>query len=135
MNKRQIPILALALAAVFIFFAVANWWAGRPGRVTSEFVGHLSNERYEEAAQMLIAPSAIEVISEGGLTLVDHTGGSVTVQEARLPFLAGGGKPDGPGDFSMTALQGAENGEVNEPVVIYLGLDGAKIRIERVDRF
>ena len=83
---------------------------------------------------MLSAPSAIDVVSGGGLTLVDHAGNSVTVQEARLPFHSGGGEPDGPGDFSMTALQGGKNGQVDEPVVIYLGLDGGKIRIERVDR-
>ena len=133
-NKRLITISALALTAVFTVFAVTNWWVYRPGRVTSEFVGHLSHERYEDAAQMLSAPSAIEVASDGGLTVVDHAGNSVTVQEARLPFLSGGGEPDGPGDFSMTALQGGKNGQVDEPVVIYLGLDGGKIRIERVDR-
>ena len=83
---------------------------------------------------MLSAPSAIEVASDGALTLIDHAGNSTTVQKARLPFLSGGGKPDGPGDFSMTALQGAKDGQVDEPVVIYLGLDGGKIRIERVDR-
>lgn len=79
---------------------------------------------------MLSAPSAIEVASAGGLNLVDHVGNSVTVPEARLPFHSGGGKPDGPGDFSMTALQGSKNGQVDEPVVIYLGLDGSKIRID-----
>ena len=83
---------------------------------------------------MLSAPSAIEVASDGGLTLVDQAGNATAVSEARLPFHSGGGKPDGPGDFSMTALQGAKNGQVDEPVVIYLGLDGGKIRIERVDR-
>jgi hypothetical protein len=133
MKKRLITILALALTAVFIVFAVTNWWVYRPGRVTSEFVGHLSHERYEEAALMLSAPSAIEVASDGGLTVVDHAGNSATVQEARLPFLSGGGEPDGPGDFSMTALRGAKDGQADQPVVIYLGLDGGKIRIERVD--
>jgi len=83
---------------------------------------------------MLSAPSAIEVAPEGGLTIVDHSGNSVTVPEARLPFHSGGGKPDGPGDFSMTALQGAKNGKVENPVVIYLALDSGKIRVERVGR-
>lgn len=134
MKKRLITISALALTAVFIVFVVTNWWVYRPGRVTSEFVGHLSHERYEDAAQMLSAPSAIEVASDGALTLIDHAGNSVTVPEARLPFHSGGGKPDGPGDFSMTALQGAKNGQVENPVVIYLSLDGGKIRIERFER-
>lgn len=134
MKKRLITISALVLTAVFIIFTVTNWWVYRPGRVTSAFVGHLSHERYEEAAQMLSAPSAIEAASEGGLTIIDHSGKSVTVPKARLPFHSGGGKPDGPGDFSMTALQGAKNGQVENPVVIYLGLEGGKIRIERVDR-
>lgn len=82
---------------------------------------------------MLSVPSAISVDSSGGLRLVDHAGNVTEVQKARLPFLAGGGQQDGPGDFSMTALQGAKNGKVEDPVVIYLGVDGAKIRIERVD--
>ena len=134
MKKRLITISAVALTAVFIIFAVTNWWVYRSDRVTLAFVGHLSHERYEQAAQMLIAPSAIKVASEGGLTVVDHAGNSVTVPEARLPFHSGGGKPDGPGDFSMTALQGAKNGQVENPVFIYLSLDGGKIRIERFER-
>ena len=133
MNKRLITISAFALAAIFLCFAVANWALFRPQRVTSAFVGHLSNERYEEASLMLSAPSSIEMDSEGGLTLIDRAGNQTTVQEARLPFLAGGGKLEGPGDFSMTALQGAENGRVTDPVVIYLDLDGGKVQIEKVD--
>lgn len=82
---------------------------------------------------MLIAPSAIELDSNGGVILVDHNGNASTVPKARLPFLSGGGLPDGPGDFSMTALQGSKNGRVDGPVTVYLKVEGGKIRIERVD--
>jgi hypothetical protein len=133
MRKRLITISALALTAVLICSAVTNWWVYRPKRTIGAFVGHLSHERYEEAAQMLIAPSAIEVDSSGGVLLVDHDGNATAVPEARLPFLAGGGRPDGPDDFSMTALQGSQNGRVEGPVTIYLIVEGGKICIERVD--
>lgn len=133
MKKRLITISAVALTTVFIIFAVTNWWIYRSDRVTKAFVGHLSHERYEEAAQMLIAPSAIEVDSSGGVLLVDHDRNATAVPEARLPFLAGGGRLDGPANFSMTALQGSKNGRVEGPVTIYLSVEGGKICIERVD--
>jgi hypothetical protein len=133
MKRRLITISALALTAILICFAVTNWWVYRPRRTTGTFVGHLSHERYEEAALMLIAPSAIEVDSNGGVVLVDHAGNPTAVPEVRLPFLAGGGRSDGPGDFSMTALQGSQNGRVEGAVTVYLSVDGGKIRIERVD--
>ena len=82
---------------------------------------------------MLIATSAIELDSNGGVILVDHNGNASAVPETRLPFLAGGGLPDGPGDFSMTALQDIKNGRVEGPVTVYLKVEGGKIRIERVD--
>ena len=84
---------------------------------------------------MLIAPSAIEVDSSGGVLLVDHHRNATAVPEARLPFLAGGGRLDGPANFSMTALQGSQNGRVEGAVTVYLSVDGGKIRIERVDSF
>ncbi|MDF1851852.1 MAG: hypothetical protein P1U85_13520 [Verrucomicrobiales bacterium] len=131
MNKRILTISALILIGI----ALIDWWVFRPKRTTAAFVDHVSQERYEEAAQMLTPPSAIEVTSGGGLTLVDHAGTSTTVQQEKLPFLSGGGETDGPGDFSMTALQGGKKGRVDVPVVLYLGITGGKIRIDRVDTF
>ncbi len=133
MNRRLITISTLALTAILICLTVTNWWVYLPGHTTGAFVGHLSHERYEEAALMLIAPSAIEVDSNGGVVLVDHAGKPTAVPEARLPFLAGGGRSDGLGDFSMTALQGSQNGRVEGAMTVYLSVDGGKIRIERVD--
>lgn len=135
MKKRLIKISAVALTAVFIIFAVTNWWVYRSDRVTKAFVGHLSHERYGEAALMLITPSYIEVDSKGGVVLVDQSGNRTAVPKTRLPFLAGGGRSDGPGEFSMTALQGSQNGRVEGAVTVYLSVDGGKIRIERVDSF
>jgi hypothetical protein len=134
MKRRFIKISAIALTAIVICFSVTDWLFYRKGRTTGKFVGHLSHERYEEAARMLVAPSAIEVDSSGGVVLVDHAGNRTAVPKARLPFLAGGGRSDGTGDFSMTALKGSQNGQVEGAVTAYLSVDGSKIRIERVEK-
>jgi hypothetical protein len=84
MNRRLITISTLALTAILICLAVTDWWVSLPRRTLGAFVGHLSHERYEEAALMLIAPSAIEVDSNGGVVLVDHAGKPTAVPEARL---------------------------------------------------
>jgi hypothetical protein len=112
--KKTIPALAVVFAAI----SATAWLVERPTQITKAFVGHLSHERYEEAEQMLQAPSAIKVASEGGIVLVDRAGNSTAVPAERLPFFVGGGQPNGPGDFAMTALQGSTNGWLNSPAVI-----------------
>lgn len=129
-TKNIIACLAVLLTAV----ASTNWLIQRPKRITETFVGHISQERYEAADQMLHFPSGIKVVSKEELTLVDCSGNSTTVSSKQLPFLAGGGKPNDPSDFSMTALQDHTNGLLNSPaVVVYLSIEGSKIHIERVD--
>lgn len=109
------------------------WWIERPKQLLQQFVGHLSNERYDEAAQMLANPSKISVEPDGGLVIADHSGSKMVVPEARLPFLAGGGKPDHPSLFSMTAIQGSVNGNIPPPVItIYLSIKGGKVIIDEV---
>jgi hypothetical protein len=132
MTKHTKP--ALAIAAVLVGITLTAWWVQRPQRTTEKFAGHLSHERYEEAALMLNAPSAIEVTPDGGLILIDHAGNSTAVPATKLPFRVGGGEPDRPGDFSMTALGSSANGFLETPpVIIYLRIQGGKIRIESVD--
>lgn len=133
LHKAVLACLAAAIVAILIGIALTNWWIQRPQRIKAAFVGHLSHERYEEAALMLHAPSAIKLGSDGEVILVDRVGNSTAVPEARLPFLVGGGEPNGPGDFSMTALQGSKNGWVKGPVILYLSINAGKIRIESVD--
>jgi hypothetical protein len=109
------------------------WRIERPKQLLQRFVGHLSNERYNEAAQMLADPCMISVAPDGGLTIVDHRGIKLVVPKARLPFLAGGGKPDHPSRFSMTALQGSVNGNIPPPVVtIYLSIKGGEVVIDEL---
>ena len=130
---KKTAIVALVIAAVVAALAVTDWFAYRPDRLASAFVGHLAAERYDEAAAMLRPPSAIEVAPDGGLTVIDHGGSPAAVPKASLPFLSGGGTSNGPGHFSATALQGrTETGAVREPVTLYLSVDGSGTRIESV---
>jgi hypothetical protein len=131
---KKLNKIILAMVALFLVISVTAWFVNRPKRITEEFVGHLSHERYEEAAQMLQAPSDIKVVSVGDMVLVDRTGNSTTVPVERLPFFVGGGEPDGPGHFAMTALQNRTKGDLNRPaVIVYLSIENGKVHIERVD--
>ena len=132
MNNRNKIILALTV--VFAAIASTASLVERPKRITEAFVGHLSHERYEEAEQMLQAPCALKMTLDGGIVLVDRAGNSTAIPADKLPFLVGGGKPNGPGDFAMTALGDRTNAQLNSPAVIaYLSIEGSKIHIERVD--
>lgn len=132
MSRLKKTFLALSLLLVGVQLTV--WLVHRPTRVTQQFVGHLSQERYSDAAGMLVAPSAIIPTPDGNLAVVDETGRSVEVLASQLPFSSGGGKADGPGEFSMTALGSSTNGLLDEPaVILYLSTNGGEIRIERVE--
>jgi len=97
-------------------------------------MGHLYHQRYDEAAQMLSEPSAIEVAADGQVTLIDHNGNRTNVPTAKLPFMVGGGTEAQPGKFSMTALGPSSNGVLETPALtLYLSLDGSKVRIERLN--
>lgn len=125
---------ALAIAAVLVGLGLTYSRFQRPMRTTQAFVGHLYHERYEEAALMLRAPSALEVASDGGLILVDNEGNLKTVLAAKLPFIASAGSDGGPDhDFQMTALGSSTNGVLDTPaVVLYLSIDAGKVRIQSV---
>ena len=120
---------------LLVLLAVAVWLVERPRRVIQEFAGHLSQERYPEAAQLLMAPSLLRVAENGDLIVVDCEGTATTVPHSRLPFLVGGGRESGPGDFSMTALQGSAQGVLSETpaVVLYLQVVAGRVSIVRVE--
>ncbi|MGI9570678.1 MAG: hypothetical protein ACR2PH_13315 [Desulfobulbia bacterium] len=95
----------------------------------------LYHERYEEAARMLRAPSAIAVASDGALNVIDHAGKSTVVPVEQLPFKVNGDA----GDIRMIALGPSTDGILHSPpVVLHLSYDGGvtrfggKIRIESV---
>lgn len=123
--------LALALVAILIAYGLLMYWFQYPRKAKTGFMSDLYHERYEEAARMLRAPSAIEVAPDGALTLVDHSGATTVVPVEQLPFKVGGGSQD-IGDTNMTALG------PSPAVVLYLSYDGGmtrfggKIRIESV---
>jgi len=126
--------LALATSLIIIAVLLATWFVHRPKKITQEFASHLSQDRYEQCAEMLQAPSSMEVSPTGDLVLVDHAGNSITVLKEKLPFKVGGGRADDPSDFAMTALGESSNGILDTPaVILYLSIDGGKIRIDRVD--
>jgi hypothetical protein len=126
---------ALAIAAVLVGLALAVWWFQRPERTTQAFVGHLSNERYEEAALMLLEPSALELTSGGDLILTDAAGEVTAVPATKLPFLVAGGDEGGPDhDFKMMALGSSTEGVLDTPAVtLFLSVDGGRVPIEGVD--
>ena len=84
---------------------------------------------------MLRAPSALFVVPDGGLTLVDAGGQSTSVPATQLPFVVGGqAVPQVACDFVMTALGPDTDGVLDTPAVtIYLSVDGGGVLIEHVD--
>ncbi|MDG2382300.1 MAG: hypothetical protein P8N76_11565 [Pirellulaceae bacterium] len=132
MTKYKKPIFVLVMVLIGVVLTVT--WVERPKRIRQEFVGHLYHERYDSAALMLSAPCVIGLEPDGSLTLVDQRGNSTVVPATKLPFKVGGGDPQRPGDISMTALGRSTNGILHTPpVIIYLSVDGGKIRIENVN--
>jgi hypothetical protein len=83
---------------------------------------------------MLIAPSTVEQLPDGGLKVTAQGGASKVVPAARLPFKAGGEHSLAADQFSATALGPGTNGLLDTPaVVLRLCLDGDRVRIVSVD--
>ena len=132
MSKLKKPILGVLCG--FAAFYLATWFVFRSDRTTQDFADHVYRARYNEAAEMLTAPCSIKLETDGGLRLVDRAGKSMVVPPGQLPFKVGGGRPDAPGDFSMTALGSTTNGRLDAPAIImYLSVEGGTICIDHVD--
>ena len=141
-NKVILFLTVLVIAAG----GLAYFWFDQPRRTIEGFAGDLYHQRYDEAAGMLRAPSALSVDSNGGLVVVDKAGRSITVPKAALPFkvlggemkqylwsMGGDGGPEH--DFKMIALGPSTDGTLHSPpVILYLGVAGAKVTIEDVER-
>jgi hypothetical protein len=105
-----------------------------PKRAREAFLGHLYHQRYAEAAAMLVAPSTVEQLPDGGLKVIAEDGRSKVVPAAQLPFKAGGAHSLAADQFSATALGPSTNGVLDTPaVVLRLCLDGDRVRIVSVD--
>lgn len=125
--------LILGVVCVFAVVYLATWFVHRSNRTTERFADHVFRAQYSDAAEMLTAPCSVRLEADGGLTLVDRTGKSTVVPPGQLPFKVGGGQPNALGDFSMIALGCSTNGMLDAPAVImYLSVEGGKIRIEHV---
>ena len=125
--------LILGVVCVFAVVYLATWFVHRSNRTTERFAYHVFRAQYSDAAEMLTAPCSVRLEADGGLTLVDRTGKSTVVPQGQLPFKVGGGQPNALGDFSMIALGSSTNGMLDAPAVImYLSVEGGKIRIEHV---
>lgn len=102
-------------------------------RAKEAFLGHLVHQRYAAAAAMLVAPSAVEPLPDGGLKVIAHDGTSKVVAAAQLPFVAGGEPAVAADQFHATALGPSTNGVLDTPaVVLRLSVDGDRIRIVSV---
>lgn len=128
MNVRPTLLLgAIAIAAVVV---VTLRQLESPKRAKETFLGHLYHQRYAEAAAMLVAPSAVEQLPDGGLKVIPQDGPPRVVPAAKLPFMAGGEHLLETDQFSATALGPSTNGVLDTPaVVLRLCLDGDRIRI------
>ena len=122
--------LTLALVAILAVAQLVSSWTSHPRRTRTGFMSDLYHQKYEKAARMLRAPSAITVASNGALNVVDHAGKSTVVSAAQLPFVVGGDA-----DIGMMTLPSRSNGS---PVMLHLSYDGGvtrfggKIRIESI---
>ncbi|XZE52901.1 hypothetical protein SH139x_004608 [Planctomycetaceae bacterium SH139] len=132
MNKLMKPILGVLCG--FAIFYLATWFMFRSDKTTQDFADHVYRARYNDAAEMLTAPCSIELEKDGGFKLVDRAGKITVVPPEQLPFKVGGGRSDGTGDFSMTALGSSTNGRLDAPAIImYLSVTGGRICIDQVD--
>lgn len=126
-------IRILVVAALVVAFTL--WWIQRPERARRAFMGHMAQERYEEAAGMLRSPSRLELAPDGSLTVIDQSLESISVPEGKLPFIVGGTpSTDFPEASQMTALGPSTDGVLHTPAVtIHLTVEGARVQIARVD--
>ena len=132
MSNFKKPILGIVLVLAVLY--LATWMVHRSERTIQKFADHVHRARYSEAAEMLTASCSMKLASDGALTLVDRVGNSTVVPAAKLPFKVGGGRPNAPGDFSMTALGSSTNGTLDShAIIMYLSVDGGRICIERVE--
>lgn len=132
MSKIVRTLLSVIVVLVAVGLTLA--WFDQPRRTTERFVGNMYHERYEEAADMLVSPSALSVNPDGGLLIVDRDGRSISVPRVQLPFLAGGHDGEEEHDFKMTALGPSTDGILHQtPVTLYLTVAGGEVVIAAME--
>lgn len=99
------------------------------------FYGHMFAQDYAQAAQMLSAPSDIDLNSDGSLLITDRAGNATIVPAVQLPFMAAElpPKPKFAGSTLM-ATGPATDGILDYPVVtLYVNFSDGEAHIEGVD--
>ncbi len=74
MNPRHKLLLGRIVIVAGVLVAIRQLES--PRRTKEAFLGHLYQQRYAEAAAMLVAPSAVEQLPDGGLKVTDQGGAS-----------------------------------------------------------
>ncbi len=128
---RKLILVAVPIAAVVMLFGSRS-----AARAQSTFQGHMFAQRYDQAAEMLVAPSALEVAPDGSLAITDRAGNSTAVPAAQLPFKVSErpAEPRFPGR-TMMAIGPSVAGVSDFPMVtLYVSFDGGEAHIEGVVR-
>lgn len=86
---RKLILVAVPIAAIVMLLGSRSA-AGAQGT----FQGHMFAQRYDQAAEMLVAPSALEVAPDGSLAITDRAGNSTAVPAAQLPLGDGDAAPE-----------------------------------------
>ena len=122
--------IPFVVALVLVVVGGTIHWLAQPQRTTEQFVGNMYHERYEDAAGMIHAPSALNVETDGGLVIADQDGRSISVPKFQLPFIVGGHDGDHEHDFVMTALGPSTDGILHvQPVTMYLRIVGDEVAV------
>jgi hypothetical protein len=93
------PILWFGLLATFSFW-LGQYWLFAPKDTLEKFIGHTSRQEYSEASAMLLAPSKLEPLPNGGLRAVDRSGSATELPVGHAPFLASSGSAASSRTFS-----------------------------------
>jgi len=88
MTGREKSLLFLGSALVGIFL-VGNWWIQWPRSVVQDYVALASGGNFQEANELLEAPSAIQLEADGRVQITDHKGKQVVLTAHQLPLLSG----------------------------------------------
>jgi hypothetical protein len=143
--KSPLKLILLFAISLAVLASAATWWVDQPNRVSERFVQLVWKGQVEEAGELLVGPSSMEVQEDGDVVVVDSKGGRVVVDSARLPFVSGHASPEpaagrtwsdriwGRNAFCVAATGfGQEGPREGAPVTLYLTAERGGVRIDRM---
>ena len=108
-SKKEMPwqlYVVLGLIIVLMVAFVGNWWIQRPERSMQHFIALLSKGQINEAAEMLLEGSTLQMESNGIITLKAADGMTATLTEGEygesrfnLLIIPGTSHRNGLGDY------------------------------------